>query len=489
MKFTKLRQLALATFAFCGLTLGGQMTATASDATPSEVTMVLHKLENKTGAELQNTGDEITSLGELIPYDADTFGNVTYSIYDVTDRFEGADGKGQMTSEDFKEKRNALINEITGNSATPEDILQAQETFVKQNELKLVATQELGGKSGVLEFKQKLTNSGFYLIMEMDAPTDHLTKLSAPMIVGLPLNNKDTIHLYPKNVVADNVDPTIHKVGINPEAPTSNDHIVLKDVEFELKREDNQPLANGDLTTTLTTGDNGNVEFGGLKAGVWYVLTESSIAKYPWYQQTEVRDEKISLKFTVDKFGNIKDYKTSPSADYFKIKGSEIGIVNYLILGEAKFQKIDASSENALAGAKFKVQSIDKDGKIAWAVFDGNQFVKWVDDKADGTELVSGADGNFGITGVPYIYDKEVRQVTQYNLVETQAPAGYARLKHATEFKIDNGETTEIETKVIKNKRYALPITGGMGIWLFLLVGTLLMGGAGYLYYRQRKAT
>ena len=35
---------------------------------------------------------------------------------------------------------------------------------------------------------------------------------------------------------------------------------------------------------------------------------------------------------------------------------------------------------------------------------------------------------------------------------------------------------------------YALPTTGGMGIWLFLLIGALLMGGAGYLYYRQKRS-
>ena len=50
MKFTKLRQLALATFAFCGLTLGSHMTAIASetitDPTPEAVTMKLHKLDN-----------------------------------------------------------------------------------------------------------------------------------------------------------------------------------------------------------------------------------------------------------------------------------------------------------------------------------------------------------------------------------------------------------------------------------------------------------
>ncbi|WP_143462337.1 SpaA isopeptide-forming pilin-related protein [Levilactobacillus enshiensis] len=483
MKFTKLRQLALATFAFCGLTLGGQLNASASESIPKEVTMVLHKLENKSGNTIQNTGDEIKDLAEgLIPYDADEFGNVTYSIYDVTDRF-----KGQMTSDEFKANRDTLIQEITQGKTDPEALLQAQKAFVEKEGLKPVTSQELTGQDGKLEFDEKLSNSGFYLIMETQAPVHHLTKLSAPMVIGLPFGDKDTLHLYPKNVVADNVDPMIHKVGIDPENPTGKDYVLLKDVEFKLERADGKELANGEKVQTLTTGKDGNVEFGGLKVGVRYVLTESSIANYPWYQQTEVRDEKISLTFKVDKYGNIVDPVMKPSDGYFEIEDSKINVLNYLLLGDAKFQKIDATSKKALAGAKFKVQSISDKGQ-SWAVLDGNKFVKWTDNEDEGTELVSGADGTFGITGVPYEYDRRNGDVT-YNLVETQAPAGYARLKEATKFEISDDKITDIKTQQIENERYALPITGGMGIWLFLLIGALLMGGAGYLYYRQRKAS
>lgn len=490
MKFTRLRQLALATFAFCGLTLGGQLTAIASESVPSEVTMVLHKMENESGDKIKNTGDEITNLGDkLIPYDADKLGNVTYSIYDVTNYFKGKDDiKGQVNNKEFVKQRNALIKDIVGGKTDPKELIQAQEDFVAKEKLKPVATQELSGKSGRLEFDQKLTNSGFYLIMETAAPTDYLTGLSAPMIIGLPLTNKDTIHLYPKNIVADNVDPTIHKVGINPENPTSKDYVLLKDVEFELKREDDEPLANGEKTQKLTTGDNGNVEFGGLKVGVRYVLTESSIAEYPWYQQTEVKKEKISLTFNVDKEGNIKNPVMKPSdGDYFEVKDSTISVRNYLILGNASFLKLDGKTGKPLAGAKFKVQSIDGNGKMTWAVLDGNEFVNWTDSKSEGTELVSDEDGTFAITGVPYVYDQKVRNIQQYNLVETQAPTGYALLKEATKFEFTEKGITEIKPQEITNERYALPITGGMGIWLFLLIGAILMGGAGFLYYRHRK--
>ncbi|WP_203641582.1 SpaA isopeptide-forming pilin-related protein [Levilactobacillus andaensis] len=489
MKFTRLRQLALATFAFCGLTLGGQLTATASESIPSEVTMVLHKMENESDAKIKNTGDEITNLGDkVVPYDADKFGNVTYSIYDVTDYFKGKDGiEGQVNNKEFVRQRNAMIKDIVGGKTDPKELIQAQEDFVEKEKLKLVTTQELSGKSGRLEFDKKLTNSGFYLIMETAAPTKYLTGLSAPMIIGLPLTDKDTIHLYPKNVVADNVDPTIHKVGIDPENPTSDVHVALENVSFELKRDDGELLGNKELTQILTTGENGKVEFGGLKAGVWYVLTESSIADYPWYHQTEIKDHKVSLKFKVDKSGKITDYEASPNKKYFKIEEDQIGILNYLILGNASFVKLDGKTNKTLAGAKFKVQGIDGEGQMTWAVLDGNQFVKWTDKKSEGTELVSDEDGTFAITGVPYVYDQKVRNIQQYNLVETQAPTGYALLKQATKFEFTEKEITEIKPQIIENERYALPITGGMGIWLFLLIGAILMGGAGFMYYRHRK--
>ncbi|AKP64486.1 hypothetical protein FC99_GL000223 [Levilactobacillus koreensis JCM 16448] len=489
MKFTRLRQLALATFAFCGLTLGGQLTAIASESVPSEVTMVLHKMENESGGKIKNTGDEITNLGDkLVPYDADKLGNVTYSIYDVTNYFKGKDDiKGQVNNKEFVKQRNALIKDIVGGKTDPKELIQAQEDFVEKENLKLVATQELSGKSGRLEFDQKLTNSGFYLIMETAAPTDYLTGLSAPMIIGLPLTDKDTIHLYPKNIVADNVDPTIHKVGINPENPTGKDYVALENVSFELKRDDGELLGNNELTQILTTGENGKVEFGGLKAGVWYVLTESSVADYPWYHQTEIKDHKVSLKFKVDKSGRITDHEASPNEKYFKVEKDQIGILNYLILGNASFLKLDGKTGKSLAGAKFKVQSIDDKGEMTWAVLDGNEFVKWTDSKSEGTELVSDEDGTFAITGVPYVYDQKVRNIQQYNLVETQAPTGYALLKEATKFEFTEKGITEIKPQEITNERYALPITGGMGIWLFLLIGAILMGGAGFLYYRHRK--
>lgn len=477
MKITKLRQLAVAAFAVCGLALGGgQLTAHAAKTAPDTVTMKLHKLDNIDNQQIQNTGAEVDTQG-LKPYDASKFGDVTYSVYDITALLkERGVVEGQTSQDTFKQVRDELIQEITNGQTDPDKLLTAQQVFIDKNQLQATATQTLTDNTGLLTFAG-LSNKGFYLIMETAAPADHLTGMSAPMIIGLPLNDKDTIHLYPKNVVASGIDPTIHKVGLDPEAPTSDKYVTLEGIKFTLAPE-NDP----DNMVTLTTNAKGDIDFGGLKVGTRYVLTETSVASHPWYHLT-ANGQAISLTFAVDKDGNIKNAVAQPSEGYFKISGSTIGITNHLILGGAEFKKVDAQTGKELAGAKFKVQKV-ADGETFWAVFNDDQtFVKWVKDKAQATVLTSKSDGRFGFTGVPYVYDKHNKNQVVYNLIETQAPAGYALLKSATPFEINE----ETEIKDIENERYALPITGGMGIWLFLLIGGLLMGGSGYLYYRQRR--
>ena len=151
MKFTKLRQLALAAFAVCGLALGGQLTAHASDSAPDKVTMKLHKLDNQTTQTIQNTGDEVPLLEGMTPYNASTFGDIAYSVYDLTDLLE-EEGviSGQTDSATFEKKRDQLIAKITGEKTDPEEILKAQAAFVAAHNLVPVSEEKLTDNSGLL---------------------------------------------------------------------------------------------------------------------------------------------------------------------------------------------------------------------------------------------------------------------------------------------------------------------------------------------------
>lgn len=475
MKILKLRQFAVAAFAVGALALGGgQLAAQAKSTAPDTVTMKLHKLDNQAGESIPNTGAEVDTQG-LQAYDADQFGAVTYSVFDITQLFAKAN-----TAAEFKELRDKLIGEMTADNdqKDPAKLLEKQTEFINKHNLTATATQTLRGKEGLLTFADQ-KNQGVFLILETAAETANLFQISAPIIVALPLNDKDTIHLYPKNVTAQNIDPTIEKLGIDPEAPLSGEKVILPGVVFTLAKADSPE----NIITKMTTDEDGDFDFGGLAIGEKYILKEHSVEEYPWYSQDDVNAGEISITFSVDKAGNIMEWTATPSKNYFKVSGDTITLTNYLILGGAQFKKVDSQSKKGLSGAKFKVQKV-VDGKMFWAIFnDQHVFAQWTTSKDEGTTLTSGSDGTFDFTGVPYVYDQRDHKTVQYNLIETQAPAGYALLKEATPFKIN--ETTELMT--IENERYALPITGGMGIWLFLLIGGLLMGGAGYLYYRQRQ--
>lgn len=71
-------------------------------------------------------------------------------------------------------------------------------------------------------------------------------------------------------------------------------------------------------------------------------------------------------------------------------------------------------------------------------------------------------------------------QIHEYALEETKAPNGYVPLKNDIPFTVPGDET---EINIPNKKTPGIPITGGMGTIIFLVIGVLLMGGA----YKLRK--
>lgn len=147
-----------------------------------------------------------------------------------------------------------------------------------------------------------------------------------------------------------------------------------------------------------------------------------------------------------------------------------------------QFKKVGVgdTDKNGLAGAKFVVK---KDGKYlklnteskAWSL---------VDDQADATVFVSGADGMVKLEGL---------SSGEYTVVETEAPTGYAQnFKVTFNATIMQDGTVSVEQDTlhlvtpdgndtqIKNVKSVtqLPLTGAAGTVLFTVVA-LLVGGAG----------
>lgn len=157
-----------------------------------------------------------------------------------------------------------------------------------------------------------------------------------------------------------------------------------------------------------------------------------------------------------------------------------------LAVGGYNFQKIDAQSGKALAGAKFVVLDTETDNpeQSGYVKFNqsanGRNDLKWVKDSNDATVYTSDENGNISLEYLPY---------GEYKLVEIEAPTGYAKGK-ALDFKVakDTYQKTENAPIEVKNaKKGLLPSTGGYGIYIFLVIGLALMGGAYVWFRRVRK--
>ena len=172
--------------------------------------------------------------------------------------------------------------------------------------------------------------------------------------------------------------------------------------------------------------------------------------------------------------------------------------------GGIRLLKIDASSEEPLADARFQVarpateaeiadgiaQKLTVKGEMLDVVF--IPFHDTSDLSAETvTETASGADGNV------YIYG--LAEGTYY-IVETKAPGGYNLLTAPIEVKIDrsshltaadnvmDSEGNVIDhTVTVRNAKFLLPETGGMGTALFTLAGISILAAATMLALLTRK--
>lgn len=147
--------------------------------------------------------------------------------------------------------------------------------------------------------------------------------------------------------------------------------------------------------------------------------------------------------------------------------------------GGLKIKKVDAAG-NALAGAIFKIATSEENAKAGIFV------------KIDGVEVtaISGEDGLALFEGLSYgtaEQDKD-NQSTNYWLVETVAPSGYNLLSSPVEVTIDKDSYTTDNPIEIQNKRgIVLPLTGGIGTIIFIVVGVALMAIAIIIFIKRDK--
>lgn len=452
-------------------------------AAETDFTISLHKMvKNSDDAQtIESDGAEKTDIPGYEVYDKKTDGNVEFSIFDIESTFEAwkdeqPSGQYADDGEAFNAFQQELISKFSkdaeGNDLTVDEILVAQRTYLTSNGLTAVHTIDTkseGWTGNTFNFnKEGISNEGKYLILETDADSSQATSISAPLIFGLLLKDHETsskIHLYAKNTVPK-TDPGLEKQMQDPEDITK--YITKAGVEFTLTG------PNGSVTKT--TGEDGKIEIQKLSNGDYSL------------EETKTLDgwKLLEGKFLFN-VNNGTLTKREGSADWAILTEPTDGrwvfkIDNFLTTGDKDFIKVDSEDEElVLEGAEFVVTNNNTDTR-KYAQLDGNnKFVKWVTNLDNASEITSDDDGKLSVSGLPYNGEG-----TRYYLQETKAPAGYGLKKELIPFTINSGSSATSDQE-IENTKIGLPTTGGMGIWLFVLVGAVMMGGAGFYYYKSRK--
>ena len=199
----------------------------------------------------------------------------------------------------------------------------------------------------------------------------------------------------------------------------------------------------------------------------------------------QVRETKIGDK-TLDGNGRAQGYQSSVT----EIVDDE-GIVTFIITNSKDWQIVkisDSSDQLKLKGAIFKLTKNNTEAPEPtwWGETDENGVVKWYTDSIR-TKLFNGTfkDG-------------------EYTLTEVRAPAGYIKSEETWTITIEGGIATKIisstgkeiktdklagkDTYYFKNTPlYELPSTGGHGIFVYTIGGTLLLMAATFLLYKMKR--
>lgn len=136
-----------------------------------------------------------------------------------------------------------------------------------------------------------------------------------------------------------------------------------------------------------------------------------------------------------------------------------------------------AGAEFSIAQDKNKIKFVhveDKDGKSIYKKATEEEI------KDDSIVKVTNIVAKDGIVVAKGLDDGT------YDIVEEKAPAGYS-VVNVPSARIENGDTPAITVNVSDTKLGQLPHTGGMGTYLFTIIGVVVMAGAAGAFFISRR--
>ncbi|PAB00396.1 SpaH/EbpB family LPXTG-anchored major pilin [Enterococcus canintestini] len=482
------------------LFVGGIVGSAASESEPEKIDMILHKKEfDSTPEVIENTGEEMDFPGKNLKGAGFTAFNITDFVYGLI--------AGGMTSDEAIKKAQEVASKIE-HGGNEEIGGTTYDSFTKMGAQ--VGSEVVTGSNGEAAFNDLAykTNGkhSVYMFIETTIP-DNVSAHAAPLIVSLPLTNKDgeyleTAHLYPKdvtftdekNLISDGL-PEINVKGndksehiYGTEVGNVHDFTFTFTIPAKIKDKTSYGFTDtpepglelvGDVTIAPVAGGPS------LVAGTHYTFTKNNDGGFTVDFNVGAADVQALAGKT---FKATYQMVVTDAAEEYKEFGNKITVkvgnsiypheAPKLVYGGYKFVKEDQNTQAKLAGVEFAVTKRDEDvdKALKFTLVNG----KYVLDENGSTKLVTDADGELHIEGLAY---------GEYDLHETNALSGYIKLDKPVAFTVAPGEegSSLIPAQTIKNiKEGTLPSTGGTGIIAFLAVGAALMAGA-FIWYRKSK--
>ncbi|MDT3766510.1 SpaH/EbpB family LPXTG-anchored major pilin [Gleimia hominis] len=492
--FTKTRRLVRSAVAAVGVLALTAMGVTAAQAETQidpnhKGSITVHALNLKEGATaIDPTGKELTEVPESTPVQGAVF-SLQKSTLNRLDNADFAKAK-DLTPLNFGATDNAF-----GTNGT--------------------MTSDATGADGKVTFGN--LDPGIYLLKQTVTPKG--TTGIAPAIVAIPMTDPESngtdylydVHVYPKSKTLENISktnitdentpvvqgskmqfrvdtpiPSLAQAAEGTEAEKFTKFEVVDTPSGALQTDGEngkvlkvqvvteKDTAAGQDAVTLEAGDYNFTNTDAHKATV--SLTDSGLAKV---QAAQGKFLRVEFEMTV--VGNPADgIGNSATANIETDRGNTFTPTtpddpeNPVVKAQdITINKTDQDGK-ALQNAKFSIYKCDANNKAT-----GNA-IKVTTDGA--SEWTTDADGKATIG--------KVITGSKVCIVETQAPAGYEKLASPVVHTVDMDNaknTVDIQNVSSDSIRQHLPLTGGAGIALFLLIGAGLLGGAYYYARKQRE--
>lgn len=185
--------------------------------------------------------------------------------------------------------------------------------------------------------------------------------------------------------------------------------------------------------------------------------------------------------------GRVTTYTNAEKAYQDAIKRLNVLLAKETLNTNETSEKEKLEGANTVDGSIAKLKDARdkayKDMKITW---------KWTETKTDAFKFTSNKDGQIYVEGLAK---------GSYNLVEVEAPEGYALRNKEIPFTVPatqkslnipyekpaEGQTGTNDAIKIENKKITIPQTGGIGSLIFIVAGLAIMAGA-FVAYKKSKA-